>query len=176
MMQSLRSPAGAWVYFKEVSISLSAFSISTLQPSEPWITATRGIGEWGEWTFKGGIKEAPVFWLLSYVRRGIHSCSHLQWRLQSDVWFSFLLSVLIVDMACHLLLPEGGGGGGGCWYKAANDWSKVACSGKETLWAWESSYDSTGVTEHHLFVLFFKILKHTSPPPVCFSTDLCIDR
>lgn len=36
-----------------------------LEASGPWITAMKGIGDWEEWTFNGGVKTAPLYFIFS---------------------------------------------------------------------------------------------------------------
>lgn len=140
-----------------------------LGPSGPWVRAMKGLRERREWTFNGGVKDSLLYFaFFAVLEREFIPLVVLNedW----DVWFSFLLSVLIVGIACHLLLPEGG------VYTAAkmieansqreqNGLQKKLCfffSMRAELWL-------NRPCEHHLLL----ILKHTTPP-FCFAVDLCV--
>lgn len=85
-----------------------------------------GLREWREWTFNGGVKDSPLYFVFFAVLGG-EFIPLVALNGDWDVWFSFLLSVLIVGIACHLLLPEGGCTQQQKWLKQTPRESKMAC-------------------------------------------------
>lgn len=139
-----------------------------LESSRSWITAMKGFDEWWEGIF-GNKRGSSVFCLLSYIRMGIHSCSYLEWWLQIRMFgFHFLLSVLIVDMACHLLLPEGGCTKQQKWLKQTPRVRIMTCRGRKKPFSVRGELWVTGMTVVTTCLCFLCIY------PNWFTTNLCI--
>lgn len=102
-----------------------------------------------------------LYILTSLLRRGIHFCSHLEWRLRSQVlvclFLCFFTFIMCPDSRHGSLLSSGGWEWGVClqsskWLKQTPSVSKMACGASLSR---RSCLDSTGTTEHWMFVYIY---------------------
>lgn len=142
-----------------------------LEPHGPRLTAMKGLGEWGEWTFNGGVKDTPLYFVFSPVMGGEFIFPWMKPWMTTAEWRCLVFICIICPDSSHGTSFAFAWGG---MYTAEKvieaEWAKWLAERKQSF---QHERAKLPFSQHHRALLVFYIKTYISSL-ICVSQSAWI--